>query len=756
MIAEMYDDREMAPKRRRMLDMILSLGGLKEEAAIPLSRVNEEIASLKASISPIVESILSFPDAYFEDLLNAVQRTGLVNGISDRALIREAVLKLQRADEVSRLSGVSGLRALLASTLEAMAQGEGPSTSESRIDVTEVLQQLPALVQQIEATVSAYEENARSASEAALSDVKQMASSVAQMLSTLEGDPDEALESLQKIGNKTRYGPFLRVAAQLKRGKREGRIDEAEFKRLVTRNLLQELYRGMILLTLGSTGSKTVPQLASLIETTPKEIQSAIVSMIQRSEVEMVGLNGGAPVFAAVLATPPQTTMVVKGILQQLRGMVRSLEGESSNTVKVVLERLERVHGRLQLLSEYDETKLSEPVNRLRELVGSVTESLLKAKTSDKSEELRLLVSAGLEAFARFRLKIALEKGPHLVTGTNAYGEKLDPDVYKRIMDTYLDNEIERGIILLLIREHGAMSAKDLAEKSRIPQNRVLSHLLRMKRDELLTTVGETHGYVLYDVPRVPSESEVTLKVVSEIALQLAEAKSELSRILQDLKPQDIGRLANSLEVFSRARDKLARVRVGGSPVAEAILQEVEDKAKTAVAMAYRTRARIPSTRPKVTIDDLIDIDVPSVLDEYRDMMGYAPLLGFGTINWDQSKCLGCKSCELSCPEDAIFLRPKIDLEEIFRIPESSVQKLPTNRALLYNTLRGLAVSRPVGQIVLKKDSPGFGRVEVDLWLCVACRTCVRRCPGPENGALTLELKWSLPEVVRHMTAETR
>ena len=61
------------------------------------------------------------------------------------------------------------------------------------------------------------------------------------------------------------------------------------------------------------------------------------------------------------------------------------------------------------------------------------------------------------------------------------------------------------------------------------------------------------------------------------------------------------------------------------------------------------------------------------------------------------------------------------------------------------------------GQQEIKLDEynsiDAFGAVEVDLWLCVACRTCVRRCPGPEGGALELELKWSLPEVVKHITS---
>jgi ferredoxin len=274
-----------------------------------------------------------------------------------------------------------------------------------------------------------------------------------------------------------------------------------------------------------------------------------------------------------------------------------------------------------------------------------------------------------------------------------------------------------------------------------------------MKRDELLTIAGESHGYILYDVPRTPSEAEITIQTACSLALQLSEAKIELQRILSELKAADIGNLANSLEVFSKARDKLASVRVNGAVIDEKTLTEVEDKIRSAVLLAYRTRAKMPSTRPKVTLKDLADVDVPSVLDEYRNQMGYAPLLGFGTIEWDQSKCLGCKSCELECPENAIELKQRIEIPKFFEISDEALSQLPSSRSLFYKTVQALATVKPSKDIVLEKEAPGFGSVEVDLWLCVACRTCVRRCPGPETGALELELKWNLPEVVKRITS---
>ncbi len=60
-------EKTVAPKRQRMLDMVLALGGLKEESAIPLNKVKEELENLKTNLAPLTESILAFADSYFKE-----------------------------------------------------------------------------------------------------------------------------------------------------------------------------------------------------------------------------------------------------------------------------------------------------------------------------------------------------------------------------------------------------------------------------------------------------------------------------------------------------------------------------------------------------------------------------------------------------------------------------------------------------------------------------------------------------------------
>jgi ferredoxin len=751
-VSVIEDVREMAPKRRRMMDMVLTLGGLREESAIPASRIAEEIENLKREFAPLTESILAFPDEYFDAFLETTARTEMVRQITDKAILRDAISNLEKAVVNTGSKGIAGLLDALKSSLARVERTAVESIHRPVSDIEQSLGSIQDLVSKVVSALGEYEAKAKLDAEGASAELNSLAESLIRIQQDSSSNPDATLDALQKLGTKTRYGPFLRAVAQVKRGKKEGRIGDARFLQLLSDNIVVELHRGMILFILNNMGSKTVVQLAGLMKGSPETVQFAVISMIQRGEVEIAGLDGDAPIFTRVLPATPPTTLLLKRVIQQLRGLVKSLEGTAKDSAKVSLEQLQSTLEKLQLLGEYDESKISEPMNAIREAVDTATEVVLQSQGTEGSEDLRLLVSAGLEAFTRFRLKIALEKGPRLVSQANVYGEKLDPETYEKLMDTYLDNELERGMILVLIRELGAMTAHDLAEKTHIPQNRVFQHLLRLKRDELLAIGGEAHGYVLYDVPRTPNEVEITIRTVSGLAFQLANATSELKAILNNLRADDIGRLATSLDTFSKSCDKMTKIKVGGSVVAEPLLKNVEGKIKSAVLLAYRARARFPSTRPRVTVDELMDVDVPSVMDEYRDMMGYAPLLGFGTINWDSAKCLGCKSCEISCPEHAIRLKPIVDVPNFFDFSEEALKLLPVNKAMFYRTVRNLAATKPSAGAGLGSAIPGFGKVEVDLWLCVACRTCIRRCPGPNGGALDLELKWSLPEVVRQIT----
>ena len=159
------------------------------------------------------------------------------------------------------------------------------------VDMGAVLFTLLELTSEIESIITQFEESAKTEAESARSELVTLIQSLEEAKEKTGTDSSLALDELQKIGTKTRYGPGLRATAQVKRGKREDRIDEARFAILVKDNILTEAHRGIIMFILGKMGSKTVVQIGEVMNISPQTVQNAIVTMIQRGEVEMVSTH---------------------------------------------------------------------------------------------------------------------------------------------------------------------------------------------------------------------------------------------------------------------------------------------------------------------------------------------------------------------------------------------------------------------------------------------------------------------------------
>ena len=170
--------KEIAPKRKRMMDMILALGGLKEEASIPLSKVNEEITQLKRDISPLTSDIIEFPDKYFEEFFAVAEQSNISSQVKDKAIITEGVSNLQDALEIWNSSGVSSLLELFKITLASFEEIKETDDTKTDVDVSVLLKPLPELATTIESIVGEYEENSKKDANAALQNLKRLFSHI--------------------------------------------------------------------------------------------------------------------------------------------------------------------------------------------------------------------------------------------------------------------------------------------------------------------------------------------------------------------------------------------------------------------------------------------------------------------------------------------------------------------------------------------------------------------------------------------------
>ena len=144
------DLTQMAPKRRRMMDMVLYLGGLREEAAIPLSKVNEELNNLKKELEPLIEDILTFPESYQKDFLDVFKRTGLLDSINDRGILNQAISNLEKATSSTGSESLAELSMLLKTLLEKLeGKDEKETPSEIAVDIESVLIPIPEILTRV-------------------------------------------------------------------------------------------------------------------------------------------------------------------------------------------------------------------------------------------------------------------------------------------------------------------------------------------------------------------------------------------------------------------------------------------------------------------------------------------------------------------------------------------------------------------------------------------------------------------------------
>jgi hypothetical protein len=105
--------KELSPKRQRMMDMIMTLGGMKEEQAIPPSKVNEAIDDLKKELSPLVDDIVTFPESYFKKFLSTAKKAEIVSEINDNVLLKDAITNLEGTIEISTTDTLQSFLKLL-------------------------------------------------------------------------------------------------------------------------------------------------------------------------------------------------------------------------------------------------------------------------------------------------------------------------------------------------------------------------------------------------------------------------------------------------------------------------------------------------------------------------------------------------------------------------------------------------------------------------------------------------------------------
>jgi len=141
---------------------------------------------------------------------------------------------------------------------------------------------------------------------------------------------------------------------------------------------------------------------------------------------------------------------------------------------------------RLEWISASEGEKFSKIVTEFTNQIKALGPS--PAKTN---QQIKKSLVAAEKAAKNFRLHALNSKEYVLQTKGNVYGEKMDAGELKGIVEKAADEEFERALILTLTTDK-SQSVKDLAVVMKIPADRVLEHIVELRKNNLIAMDG--HG----------------------------------------------------------------------------------------------------------------------------------------------------------------------------------------------------------------------------------------------------------------------
>jgi len=143
---------------------------------------------------------------------------------------------------------------------------------------------------------------------------------------------------------------------------------------------------------------------------------------------------------------------------------------------------------RLEWVSASEGEKFSKVVTDFTNKIKALGPTPVK---TDPAMKKKLL--AAESAAKNFRLTAVTSKEYILQTKGNVYGKKFESGELKKIVDKTADEEFERALILTLTMET-SQSVKDLSKAMKVPTDRVLDHIVELRKNNL---IAMEHGHGL-------------------------------------------------------------------------------------------------------------------------------------------------------------------------------------------------------------------------------------------------------------------
>jgi len=105
-------------------------------------------------------------------------------------------------------------------------------------------------------------------------------------------------------------------------------------------------------------------------------------------------------------------------------------------------------------------------------------------------ESLRRKTSAAIDAFKSQRLR--------WVMGRSQIKVEIDEERYRQVVDSIMQEEIERHMITGALKEKGPLTVEEIAQLTGLQPSKIVRHLIALRRNGVISEVGEKNRQYLY------------------------------------------------------------------------------------------------------------------------------------------------------------------------------------------------------------------------------------------------------------------
>ena len=109
-----------------------------------------------------------------------------------------------------------------------------------------------------------------------------------------------------------------------------------------------------------------------------------------------------------------------------------------------------------------------------------------------EKESLKRKTDASIEAFKSFRLR--------WVTARSKVKMEIDEQKYQKVVDSIMQDEIERHMIIGAIREKGPLTVEEISQLTELLPHQIVQHLIALRRNGTISEAGEKNRQYLYQL----------------------------------------------------------------------------------------------------------------------------------------------------------------------------------------------------------------------------------------------------------------